>query len=248
MRMWEELRSAIGGLTLLGRATHGAPADVLAAGLAFYPLAGLASGVVAALAAGAIGGLLPWAAGPLGVLVLGALSGARGWYGVAAALAALGRPGDEAAALARLRSRPGPIALAAAAGLVAMKMLAAAALAPAARAPALLLAPMLGAWAIVVQCYGGAPRRARGRAAQLVGRARFREFGWASMTAIGATLAVGQAIGLALVVVAALTTLALRVAAHRRLGGLSGRLLAATAELVETVVLVGLGGLAALVG
>ena len=60
------------------------------------------------------------------------------------------------------------------------------------------------------------------------------------------TLAVGQALGLGLVVIAALTTLGMRVAAHRRLGGLSGRLLAATRELVETAVLVTLGVLSAL--
>jgi cobalamin synthase len=110
-----------------------------------------------------------------------------------------------------------------------------------ARTTALLLAPMLGAWAIVVQAYGGAPIHARGPAAALVGRARFREFGWASVVALGTTLAVGEAIGLLLVLVASLTTLGVRVYAYRRLGGLTGRLLAATRDLVETAVLGSLG-------
>jgi adenosylcobinamide-GDP ribazoletransferase len=148
--------------------------------------------------------------------------------------------------LARLRAAPGVLGVVGAASLALGKIAAAAALHPAARTPALLVTPMLGAWAMVVQCYGGTPRQARGRAAALVGRARFREFAWASLTAMGVTLAVGQALGLGLVVVAALTTLGVRVLAHRRVGGLTGRLLAATGELVETAVLVTLGTLSVL--
>src|SRR5436190_1014983 len=83
-------------------------------------------------------------------------------------------------------------------------------------------------------------------AAALVGRARFREFGWASVTALGMTLAVGEPIGLVIVLAASLATVGMRVGAYRRLGGLTGRLLAATRELVETVVLVTLGVLAQL--
>ena len=83
-------------------------------------------------------------------------------------------------------------------------------------------------------------------AAALVGRARFREFGWASVTALGMTLAVGEPIGLVIVLAASLATVGMRIGAYRRLGGLTGRLLAATRELVETVVLVTLGVLAQL--
>jgi cobalamin synthase len=119
-----------------------------------------------------------------------------------------------------------------------------AALPPPSRTVALLVAPMLGAWAIVVQCYGGVPD-ADGPTA-LVGRARFREFGWASVTALGVTLALGDAVGLVLILVAAAATVALRVHAYRRLGGLTRRLLAATRALVETVVLGTLGALARL--
>ncbi|HJQ82477.1 MAG TPA: hypothetical protein VKA21_00260, partial [Candidatus Binatia bacterium] len=72
----------------------------------------------------------------------------------------------------------------------------------------------------------------------LVGRARFREFGAASVVALATTLALGEPIGLVLVLAASLTTIGLRVWAHRRLGALTGRLLSATRELVETAVLV----------
>jgi cobalamin synthase len=96
---------------------------------------------------------------------------------------------------------------------------------------------MLGGWAIVVQCYGGAPLE-RDPAGALVGRARFREFAWASVVALGVTLAVGEPIGLMVVLAASLTTVGVRLFAHRRVGGLTGRLLAATRELVETAVIV----------
>src|SRR5204863_134403 len=76
--------------------------------------------------------------------------------------------------------------------------------------------------------------------------AAFPELGWASVTALGMTLAVGEPIGLVIVLAASLATVGVRVYAHHRVGGLTGRLLAASRELVETVVLVTLGVLAQL--
>jgi adenosylcobinamide-GDP ribazoletransferase len=239
-----ELRAAVGCLTALGPGTDG-PA-VLAGGLALYPVVGLALGTAAAAAAAAVGTLAPAAAGPAGVLVLTALGGSRGPLGLAATAEALLRPGTPAAVLARLRARPAAPGIAVATAALATRAAAAAALPAPARTTALLLAPMLGAWAVVVQCYGGAPFHARGAAAALVGRARFREFAWASVVALGVTLSIGEPIGLVLVLVASLTTVALRLYAHRRLGGLTGRLLAATRESVETAVLVTMAVLAAL--
>ena len=100
----------------------------------------------------------------------------------------------------------------------------------------LVLAPMLGRWAVVVQCYGGAPAAESG-AASLVGRARFREFGWASVTAIGAALVSAEAGGLAIVLGAALVTLGVRAFAYRRAQGLTSADLARTETLVEAMVL-----------
>src|SRR5205814_206882 len=105
--------------------------------------------------------------------------------------------------------------------------------------------PVVGLWLGGLAAWV-APPPASGPAAALVGRARFREFGWASVTALGMTLAVGEPIGLVIVLAASLATVGMRVGAYRRLGGLTGRLLAATRELVETVVLVTLGVLAQL--
>jgi hypothetical protein len=100
----------------------------------------------------------------------------------------------------------------------------------------LVLAPMLGRWAVVVQCYGGAPAGAAGPGS-LVGRARFREFGWASVTAIGTALVVAEAFGLAIVLGAILVTLGVRVGAYRRARGLIPEDLRRTETLVEAVVL-----------
>jgi cobalamin synthase len=103
---------------------------------------------------------------------------------------------------------------------------------------------MLGRWAIIVQCYGGVPNTARGLAADLVGRARLREFGWASSVTFAVTLALLDAIGLVVLLAVTLATVGFRILAYRRAGGLTGRLLMATAELIETIALLVLAALA----
>src|SRR6266849_6258744 len=181
-----------------------------------------------------------------------ALAGGLAWYPVVGLVLGALAAGVATATERVLPAAAGPagvLALLALAGARGTRGLAAAAealLRPPARTTALLLAPMLGAWAVVVECYGGAPTHASGTAAALVGRARFREFAWASVTALGMTLAVGEPIGLVVVLAASLATVGVRVYAYHRLGGLTGRLLAASRELVETVVLVTLGVLAQL--
>jgi hypothetical protein len=135
-----------------------------------------------------------------------------------------------------------PLALAVAAG----EWLALGALAPPARSIALCVAPMLARWARVVQCYGGAPGPAATGLAALAGRARFREFGLASVTALGLTLLLLDAVGLAVVVGCALVTLGIRLVAYRTRGGIDDRTLAASGALVELGALVLLAGIAVL--
>lgn len=238
------MRGAIGTATVFRRVAAGLPRAALAGGLAFYPVVGLGLGAVAALVASAVGTLVPALAGAAGVLALAALTGPREPWGLAVAVEALVRPGSAADVVARLRARPGLLGAAIAAGAVGVRLWAATVLPPPARTTALLFAPLIGAWAIVVQCYGGAPLRARGTAAALVGRARFREFGWASLVTFAVVLAIADALGLLLLLVAALTTVGVRLWVHRRAGGLTGRALAATRELVQTVVLLVLALLA----
>src|SRR6185503_16481294 len=125
---------------------------------------------------------------------------------------AMGRFGPRRALAAATRLG-WPLALA----LLAAKLAAAAAVPAPALTSALMLATMLGRWAIVVLCYGGAPV-VREPGDELPGRAGFGEFGWASLIAFAVTLSVAEAVGLAVLVAAALVTLGIRVACHRRLG------------------------------
>jgi cobalamin synthase len=194
--------------------------------LAAYPIVGLALGALAAVVATLVGAVAPALAGPAGVLALEAASRLR--------------PRRALAGVTRLGW---PLALAA---LVA-KIGAAAAIPAPALTSALLLAAMLGHWAMVVLCYGGAPID-RAPEDELPGRAGFGEFGWASLTAFAVTLSIAEAIGLVLLLVAALVTLGIRIASHRRLGGVTGRIVRSAGDLVETAVLGALAGLATTLG
>ena len=244
MAIADELRAAVSGVTCLRRLAAGVPREARAGGLVFYPLIGALAGLLAAAAlrlAEPAGGLIACVAA---LVVLAATSAGRTVAGAASAAGALGTFGGNAAVLARLRGRPSPGGIAIAAGCWLVKLWALLRIPEAARPLALVLAAMLGRWAIIVQCYGGAPGAARGLAADLVGRARLREFGWASSVTFAVTLALLDAIGLVVLLAVTLVTVGFRILAYRRVGGLTGRLLMATAELVETIALLVLAALA----
>lgn len=147
-------------------------------------------------------------------------------------------------AIAHGRARRWPLRIVAAT----VSAAALAAMAPPARTLALVVAPMLARWAAVVQCYGGVPRPGATGMALLAGRARFREFGIASVTALGTTLILLDAVGLAIAVACILATLAIRVLAYRRAGGLGDGALEATIAVVETLALLLLSSIGSLLG
>jgi adenosylcobinamide-GDP ribazoletransferase len=213
-----EIRAAVGAVAGVPALTRDLPREALVGGLLFYPIVGALVGGLAAVAARL--------AGRFGAL--------------AAAVAAVG--------VLALASRGATLRDLVAAGWIVPTAVLGAKLWAVAELPAdaraLPLAGMLGRWAVVVQCYGGSPAAARGLAAQLVGRARLREFGWASAVAFGTTLAALDAVGLVVLLAATLTTVGIRVLAYRRLGGVNGRVLGASSEMVELVVLGALAGLA----
>jgi len=240
----DELRAAVGGVTGVRRVAQGVPREAQVGGLVFYPLIGAAIGLAAVAALRLAAPLGPRLAAVIALVVLAAASGGRTLAGLAGAAGALATRGGPSAVLARLRARPTTAGIAVAAAVFLVKSWALLHVPEAARPLALTLAPMLGRWAVVVQCYGGSPAAARGLAAVLVGRARLREFGWASALVFAATLAVLDAVGLLVLLGVTLATVALRVLAYRRAGGLTGRLLAASAETIETVTLVVLALLA----
>lgn len=190
--------------------------------LAAQPLVGILAGAVAALAARATAPFAPALAGPVGVAALTAASGLRGPRALA------GPGGGVAAAL----------------GTLALKLAAAVVIPAPALVPALVLAGMLGRWAIVVLSYGGVQRA--GDAEAPPARAGFGEFGWASLVAFAVTLSLAEAIGLVLLLAAAGVTLAARLRIHARAGAVTRAHLSATADLVETTVLATLALLGAL--
>jgi len=133
-------------------------------------------------------------------------------------------------------------------GTAAVSAAALAGMAAPARTLALVVAPMLARWAAVVQCYGGLPSPGATGMALLAGRARFREFGIASVTALGTALIVLDAVGLAIAVACILATLTIRVLSYRRAGGLGEGALEATIAVVETLAIVLLSSLGSLLG
>ena len=187
-------------------------------GLGWMPAVGAGVGLLAAVSAAAIGTIAPAPAAALAAVVVLRLAG-----------------GGAAGVLKEV-----------VAGLV--EWLAVLTLAPTARGVALVAAPMLARWASVVQCYGGRALPEATGLATLAGRARFREFAIASVTTLGTTLVVLDAVGLAVAVACALVTLGIRLVAYRRRGGIDDGTMNATSALVETSALVLLAFFGSLLG
>jgi adenosylcobinamide-GDP ribazoletransferase len=102
---------------------------------------------------------------------------------------------------------------------------------------ALLIAPMLARWAIVVLAFGSLPARTEGLGFAMVKSLTFREFGVATVLALWVTLAGTAARGLAAALLVACVTIGCRILVHRRLGGVTGGAMGAVAEVSEALVL-----------
>ncbi len=103
------------------------------------------------------------------------------------------------------------------------------------RAAAIVMALMLSRWSIVPIGYGLKPLEHWGLGVPYAGGIRFREFAVSSVTAIGLTMGLYQSVGLAVIVVLALTILAMRLLFSRKMGGASGYALAGGCAVVEIV-------------
>lgn len=207
-------------LRLLVVPAREADAEIALAALAWVSLAGFGIGGTAALAGVAAG----WSDDRTAAIVAVAVLALAQW---------------------RLRA---PLPRVARAAAVALQLLAVASLSGPARIVPLVLAPGLAAWAMVVQCYGGRGRGGGDAWAPLVGRARFREFGCASASAVGGALVALDAVGLVVAIVGAGVAVGARASAHRHQGGMSSRGVVATGLVVETVTLVVLASLGRLLG
>jgi len=242
-RLGEHLRELGAALLFLtGADRDRLDPERVARGGAFFPLLGLGLGAAVAVVLRA---LEPWL--PVPVLALAALallaSTSRGTFPAALARVAgvaLRRPDDALAGLdARDPGAPGP----GAAGVLVLllvlgaKAAALAALDGSTLGLAVVLAVVLGRWAIVVQAYGSLAARPGGLAATFVREMKFGQFGVASVSAMALTLALSNAVGVLLLMGAATATVGLRIAVHRWLGGVAPATLDAAAEVAETVVL-----------
>lgn len=178
----------------------------------FFPLVGLLVGALLVVVRWTAAGLPSWWAA---LVVVGVWEGLTG------------------APLLRAHGLTGIGALGALAVVVATKTACTAA--TAARPAALLFAPLLARWALVVLATGVRDAAAPGR--KFNPAITFREFALASVFSFAAVFAVAEALGILLVVGVAALTLALRLSVHRWVGGVSWRFLLACVEGIELFVL-----------
>lgn len=99
----------------------------------------------------------------------------------------------------------------------------------------LLLAPLLGAWSIVVLAVGS--RDAATPARKLAPGVLFNEFAIASLVTFAVVFDLAEGLGIFVVVTVAAVLLALRFFLHERIGGLSARWLVRGSQLIEVLTL-----------
>lgn len=240
-----EIRLAAGFLTLLPVAVDSDPA-LVARSLAWFPLVGLALGAVLALESLSLGALAgPGVNAVVVVMSAALLTGAVHLDGVADTADALGAGRDRERVLAVLRdSRVGVFGALGLFFVLALKVAALWGGAPLRRALALGLATTAGRWAMVAVSYRFPYLRTGGAGSALLAESGARNFVIASQTAAVAALAslfFWPRAALALVLVPAAVA-ALRRFYRRWLGGVTGDLIGAAGELVETLVLAALLG------
>jgi adenosylcobinamide-GDP ribazoletransferase len=204
----------------------------------FFPLVGLVLGAALVVVDRATAPLVPLPIRDvLLVGVLAVLTGGLHLDGLADSTDGL-FVGDRGRALGIMRE--GAIGAFGAAALVivlALKLRSLDALPAAARTSALLYAPMLARWSMVVLAFGSRPARPDGLGHAMVSSLTFREFGVATVAALWVMLANNGARGLVAILVVAVTTIGCRIFAHARLGGVTGDLLGAIGEVNEALVL-----------
>src|SRR5262249_38235222 len=144
------------------------------------------------------------------VTLLAAISALRGLRGAAAVGDALMLAGDRVAALEVMTAKTSRTAVG---GALAASLLAATlwAVRP---PPALLFAPMLGRWVMVVVGFSARLARAGAPGPRFEPGITFREFGWASTLTAGIALANLEAVGLAATLGVGAVAVALRLVWH----------------------------------
>lgn len=232
---WRDLLTAIAWLTALpvghvARAREGPSA-------LFYPVVGLALGACWALCDRAAGAVMPALPRALLVLVVWLVAtGGRYATGVARTCAALVSSNRRRA----LESMAGQtLTLSGCIGMLLMLavQLRSLVVLDRLRLPALLYAPMLAAWSVVVLVHGSRAARMDGRRVKYAPDVSFREFAVASVITFGVLFSVSQAVGILVGVVVGAAIVGIRVGLHGWLDGLTEAAVRASADITFTVTL-----------
>jgi adenosylcobinamide-GDP ribazoletransferase len=210
--------------------------------LAMAPLIGLAVGVILAGLDGAMAPVMPLGMRSIAVLLVAfALMLGLPMRGIADTTEAI-RRGARVGATGI--SGIGPVGAAAALGAFALEAVILARIAsPAGRASALVMAQMLGRFAIVPAAYGLKPLERWGLGLPYEIGVTFREFAASSIIALGLTTILYRNVGLIVVIVFAIVILLMRLVFSRRLGGVAGYTLGGASAVAEIAVMATVGAL-----
>ncbi len=236
-----QIRLAAAFLTILPIApARTESADDVAASFGWFPLVGFILGL--ALCA------LDWILKPLFgeamravwvIMTLAVITGALHLDGLADTADALAAGSDRARVLDILRdSRIGTFGAIALIFVIVLKVFAIARSFGPQRYAAIYMAPGLGRWAMVALTSGLDYLRVEGAGSAMLARDRRRNLKVATITSVIALIPVVMFHALRACVIAALVTLALRSFYRRWLGGVTGDLIGAAGEVVETAVLI----------
>jgi adenosylcobinamide-GDP ribazoletransferase len=234
------VRLAAGFLTILPIVTtEPAAADDVAASMRWFPLVGFALGLLMAIENSVLILWLPVSiAAVLTVMSIAILSGGVHLDGLADSADALGAGADRERALRIMRdSRIGGFGAMALFFILSLKVIAIATAGPRAMA-ALFIAPGIARWAIISVAYRTEYLRENGAGSVLLAARDSAGLIVASLTAIAGTTIVLSAHALLAAAGAVAASWLLRRFYLRWLGGVTGDMLGAAGELIETIVLV----------
>jgi adenosylcobinamide-GDP ribazoletransferase len=240
-RAFLQLRLAAAFLTILpaGPAEAASSEDV-AASFGWFPLVGFGLGLALCAIDRMLAPVLDnGVRALLIVLILTVLTGALHLDGLADTADALSAGSDRERVLQILRdSRIGSFGAIALIFAIVIKVFALSGSAGSQRYAALYMAPGLGRWAMVAIASGLDYLRAEGAGAVMLSRDRRRNLKVATITTVVALIPLVMMHALRACVIAAVATLALRSFYRRWIGGVTGDLIGAAGEIVETAVLI----------
>jgi adenosylcobinamide-GDP ribazoletransferase len=233
-------RLALSFLTIIPVSIESAKESDVAASMAWFPLVGLLMGIAFAVEDRALAFLLGHAVrSTIIVLSMAVLSGAIHLDGLADTADALGAGSDRARALEILRDSRigvfGAIALFFALGL---KVLSLASLFGKPRLAALILAPALGRWALVVVSFKIDYLRTNGAGSAMLGRRSDRNLVIASIITVLVLIPFFSRKAIIADAIAIVLALAMRWFYQRWLGGITGDLIGGCGEIVEVLAMI----------